>query len=161
MQRLAIRVVRGRNYHPGDGFTVFGDGGRGAIDWDQPLTTRKTLFWEGASPVAGLLEGGHLAERHLNGILPDRHLYGTFLLDAHLQPAALITWHSDPYVFGRFRMAVVTEDAVGHRHVEDAAVCEHVVHSAPPPARSLRPAVFDASYGCMTFAFQAAERLIG
>lgn len=161
MQRIGLRVVRSRGYHPGEGFVVFGDGGTGTIDWDRPLTSRKVIFWADTSIVAGHLAGGHMSEPFLDGIVPDRHLEGTFLLDANLQPAASITWHSDPVVFGRFQIAVVTEDAVGNRRIEDATLREQVVHSEPPPARALAPASFNASSGCLTLSFEGAERLVG
>ena len=140
---------------------VFGDAGTGTIDWDRPLTSRKVMFWADTPAVAGHLAGGHMAGPYLDGIVPDRHLEGTFLLDAHLQPAASSHWHSDPLVFGRFQMAVVTEDAVGNRRIEDATFCEQVVHSEPPPARALAPASFDAPSGCLTLSFEGAERLVG
>jgi len=140
---------------------VFGDAGTGGIDWGRPLTSRKVMFWADTPAVAGYLAGGHVVGPHLDGIVPDRHLEGTFLLDAHLQPEASIKWHSDPLVFGRFVMAVVTEDAVGNRRFEDATFREQVVHSEPPPARALAPASFDASCGCLTLSFEGAERLVG
>jgi hypothetical protein len=161
MERVRIRVVRSRSYHPVDGFLVYGDRGDGAIDWDRPLTSRKVLFWEGTWPLPGYLSGGHLAGRHLDGIMPEGHLGGTFLLDEHLQPASTVLWETDPLVFGRFALAVVTQDGVGNMEAGEAVIRERVVNSEPPPPRELQPQSFESVDGRLTLAFTPSERLVG
>jgi len=160
MQRLRIRVIRSPDYHAGDGFHVYGDGG-GVMNWVQPLTDRKVLFWDDAVPMADHLKAGHLTATHLDSIQPDRHLDGTFLLDRHLQPAVPVYWDTNPLVFGRFRFAVVTEDEAGNKQTEDIDIHEQTVNSEPPPPYGLCPQSHDETTNELILSFVPSDRLIG
>lgn len=161
MERIQVQVVRGGRYGSGDGFQVYGDSGGGGMDWVRPLTARRQLLWPDAPPVAGHLIGGHLASGHLDAVRPAGHLGGCHLLDEHLRPAAAVVWESPAVVFGRFRLAVVMEDAAGNADPAGARVCEQVVNSGPPPARGLVPKAHDAVDGRLTLRFTPSPRLVG
>lgn len=159
MQAIQIQVVPSRSFCSGDGFQVYGDGGTGQMDWSYALTSRRRLFWPDASAAAGHLLGGHAMGPHLDGIRPDGHVQGMHLLDEHLFPAASIIYETDPLVFGRFRHAVVTEDAAGNATTTGVTVHETVINSAPPPAFDFRPAAWDQGDGRLTFSFSPSDRL--
>lgn len=161
MQSVRIGIVRGRAFRSSDGFEIYGDGGTGKMDLDHPVSTRRVLLWPEACPMAGHLLDGHVVARHLDAIRPDGHLEGTHLLDACLYPAAVIGEEVGPYVFGRFRFAVVTQDAAGNRETNEVAINEVVVNCESAPARRLRPTAYEAGSGRMMFAFEPSERLVG
>jgi hypothetical protein len=160
MQRIRIQVVRSGGYRAEDGWQVYGDGGTGQVDWQHPLTSRRYLFWPEAQRIAGHLLGGHLRGLHLDGILRDGHLEGTHLLDEHLLPAFGGSWESRQLVFGRFKHAVVAEDARGNKNTEQASVCEKVINSDPPPPGHLKPLSFDSGNSRFAFGFVPSDRLM-
>ena len=161
MQRIQIGVVRSRPYGSTDGFVVYGDGGSGSMDWDHPVTPRRVLFRPDDPATTGHLLGGHLMADHLDGTRPDGHLEGTHLLDRCLMPAALVFFETEPFVFGRFRHGVVTQDAAWHATTGGVALQETVVNSGPEPAEDFRPVAQDGGTGVVTFSFTASERLVG
>ncbi len=161
MQRVRIEVVRSRPYCSTDGFQVYTDGGTGVMDWSHPATSRRVLLWDDVPPMAGHLLGGHVAAQHLDGRMPDRHGDQTWLLDEHLLPAGTVGWESEPRVFGRFRFAVVTEDAAGNSAIEGVQVYEQVVNSEPAPAADLCPQAYDQPTGRLTLGFTPSRRLVG
>ncbi len=161
MQRVRLVVLRSGRFAPDEGFHVYGDGGTGIMDWAHPVTPRRILFWDDLVPQAGHLLGGHMTGRHVGGVPRDGHLEGTHLYDGHLEPALAIFFETEPHVFGRFRHAVVTEDAAGNAQTAGATVYERVIHAEPLPARDLRPTAFDEGSGRLTFAFTPSDRLIG
>jgi hypothetical protein len=161
MQTIRIGVVRGRAYHSSDGFHVYGDRGTGVMDWVHPVTPRRELFWPDAAAMAGHLLAGHVMGPHLDSVRPDGHLEGVHLLDECLMPAAAILYESDPLVFGRFRHAVVTEDAIGNATQAGVTIHETVINSEPAAARDLKPVSYDAGSHRLTLAFSPSERLVG
>ncbi len=161
MQCVRIQVVRGRAYRSTDGWQVCGGADGGGIDWDHPLTSRRMPFWPDAMSVAGHLSGGHALGPHLDSVRPDGHLEGTHLLDEHSYPAAAMEFEVGPFVFGRFRFAVVTEDAFGNVMRDGVVVHSCVVNSSPLPAFDLRPTAQDRATGRMSFSFTPSERLVG
>jgi len=161
MQTIRIGVLRGRSFRSTDGFHVYGDGGRGQMDWVHPLTSRRELFWPDASPTAGHLLGGHVMGPHLDGVRPDGHLEGLHLRDRHLLPAAAVYYETDPLVFGRFGHAVVTQDAVGNSTTAGVTVYETVINSGPPPPGAFRPALYEGATDRLTLSFSPSERLTG
>lgn len=161
VRRIRLGVVRRRPYGSADGFQVYGEDGDGGIDWVHPVTSRRQLLWPDVAQAAPHLEGGHLVAGHLDSAGSDGHGEGTHLLDQHLMPATAIGYETGPFVFGRFRHAVVMEDGAGNRSPEAPALTETVVSSEPLPAFDLRPVAQDGPGGRMHFAFTPSERLIG
>lgn len=161
MQRVRIEVVRSQSYCLTDGFQVYTDGGTGVMDWVHPATPRRVLLWDDLPPMAGYLLGGHMAGQHLDGRMPDRHGEQTWLLDEHLLPAGTVAWESGPHVFGRFKFAVVMEDAAGNAATEGVRVYEQVINSEPAPPADLRPEAYDPVTGRMTLRFTPSGRLAG
>lgn len=161
MQWVRIQVVRGRAYRSSDGWQVYGGAADGDIDWVHPLTGRRMPFWPDAMGMVGHLLGGHALGPHLDSVRPDGHLEGTHLLDEHLSPAAAMGFDAGPFVFGRFRFAVATEDAAGNVVTDGVVVHSCVINSLPPPALDLRPTEQDEVTGRMSFSFTPSERLIG
>lgn len=161
MESIRIGVLRSRHRRSTDGFQVFGDRGTGQIDWSHPITPRRVLLWDDASPVPGHAMGGHAMGRHLDDIVPEGHVMGTHLYDEHLRPAALISFETDKHTFGRFRHAVVMEDAVGNRASADAVIVETVINSAPISPDRLMPVSYEALSSRLTFSFDPSYRLIG
>lgn len=161
MQRVRIEVVRSSRWKSADGFQVYGDGGSGVVDWTRPLTARRMRFWEDLPAMADHLLAGHVRGQHVDGVMPDRHGDETWLLDEHLKPAGVVAWESRPVVFGRFRFAVVTEDAAGNASTGGVVVHEVVVNSEPAPAGRLRPESFDPATGRLTLRFEPSLRLTG
>ena len=161
MDRIVISVVRGRSFRSVDGFQVYGDSGRGTIDYEHPMTSRRLLLWDDMPVVAGHVLDGHLMAVHLDGVVADGHLEGTHLLDEHAYPAATAVFETGPHVFGRFRHAVVTEDAIGNATTDGVTVHETVVNSDPPPANDFIPSGHDGAADRLTFAFTPSDRLIG
>lgn len=161
MQRIHISVVRSRKYRATDAFQVYSDHGGGTMDWAHPETARRMMFWEDAPGGAGQHLGAHLLGARFDGIRPDGHLEGTHLLDQRAYPAATLTYTSDPLVCGRFRYAVVTQDAAGNALTEGLAQYETVINSTPPPAADLR--MLGIPYGSpgYEFTFTPSPRLIG
>jgi len=131
------------------------------MDWDHAVTPRRVLLWPDAPAVAGQLLGGHLMSVHLDGIRGDGHLEGTHLLDEYAYPASAVVFETQPWVFGQFRHAVVTEDAVGNAITDGVAVHGTVVNSAPPPADDLLPTQYESGADQMTFSFSQSDRLTG
>jgi hypothetical protein len=160
MQTITIGVVRNRPFRSTDGFHICGDGGSGQMDWDHPVTPRRLLLWPDAPIIPGHLLGGHGMSLHLDGVRPDGFLEGAHLLDTHMRPAAAVVYEAGPFVFGRFRHAVVMEDAVGNA-AAGAAVHETVINSDPPPATDLVPMAYDTQTGRLTFSFSGSDRLTG
>lgn len=161
MQAIRIGVVRSRSFCSTDGFQVYGDGGTGQMDWVHPVTPRRQLLWDDAPPLVGHLQGGHVMALHLDNVSPDGHLEGTHLLDEHFSPAATVVYETDPFVFGRFRHAVVIEDAVGNAVTEGATVHETVINSEPVPASDLLPVAHDPGTDRLTFSLSPSDRLTG
>ncbi len=161
MQAIRIGVVRGPSYRSTDGFEVFGDGGSGTMDWVHPMTPRRQMFWPDAPAPSAHVAGGHVMATHLDSVQGDGHLEGTHLLDGWLMPAAMMFYETDPWVFGRFRHAVVTADGVGNATTAGVTVQEMVINSEPPPASGFRPASHDAQTGQLTFSFSGSPRLTG
>ena len=161
METIRIGVVPSRSYRSTDGFQVYDDGGTGQMDWVHPVTPRRQLLWDDAPRVAGHLLGGHVMGLHLGNVCSDGHVKGTHLLDEHLFPAATVVYETGPFVFGRFRHAVVTEDAVGNATTQDVTVHETVINAEPVPARDLSPTAHDPAEDRLTFSFSASERLTG
>ncbi len=161
MHAIRIQVVRSRAYCSEDGWHVYGDGGAGSMDWDHPVTSRRQLFWDDVPPVARHLLGGHLMAQHLDGVDPDGLFEGIHLLDEHLYPAMGVAWETEPFVFGRFQHAVVSEDAAGNAETSGVHVYEQVINSDPPPARGLCPQSYDSQTDRLTLIFVPSDRLIG
>jgi len=161
MQTIRIGVIRGRPYRSVDGFQVYGDEGTGQMDWTRPVTSRRQLLWPDGQMMPGHLFVGHLMAQHLDAIRPDGHLEGTHLMDDHLYPAALVEYETDPFVFGRFQHAVVTEDAVGNSITSGVTVFETVINSEPASPREFKPAAHDVGLGRFSFSFVPSERLVG
>ena len=161
METIRIGVVPSRSYRATDGFHVYGDGGTGQVDWVHPVTPRRQLLWDDAPVVPGHLLGGHGMGLHLDNVCSDGHVRGTHLLDEHLIPAAAAVYETEPFVFGRFRHALVTEDAVGNATTQDVTVHETVVNAEPLTAGDLVPTAHDPASDRLTFSFSASERLTG
>jgi hypothetical protein len=161
VQAIRIGVVRSRSYGSPDGFHVYGDGGSGQMDWDHPVTPRRQLLWGDVPGVVGHVEVGHLTGLHLDNVLPDGHAEGTHLLDEHLLPAAAVEHETEPFVFGRFRHAVVMEDAAGNATLDGVTAHETVVNSEPAPARGFRPKYHEVVPDRFTFSFSRSDRLTG
>jgi hypothetical protein len=161
MQSIRIGVVRSRKYRAADAFQVYSDRATGTMDWEHPVTARRVMFWEDAPSGARQHLGAHLMGVWLDGVWPDGHMEGTHLLDERGFPAATIAYDSDPLVFGRFRHAVVTQDAAGNALTEGVAVHESVINSAPPPAGDLRVLGVVYETHRVEFSFTASPRLIG
>ena len=143
------------------GFHVYGDSGTGQIDWLHPVTPRREMLWENVPPGVGHLLGGHVMGLHSDHVTPDGHLEGTHLLDEQGYPAAVVTCETQPFVFGRFLHAVVTQDAAGNAQTQGVAVSATVVNSEPPPPSDLRPTAYDAQTQRLTFSFSPSDRLTG
>lgn len=158
MQAVCISVVRGRRHTSADGFQVYGDGGSGTMDWGHALTPRRVVLWEDGPGVAEWMLGGHGCGAHLDGTRADGHLEGTHLLDERGYPGARVAFEAEPVVFGRFRYALVMDDAAGNADTDGAVVHEQVVNSDPPAADGLRPVEWDEASGQMTFAFEGSGR---
>jgi len=161
MQAVLIQVVRSRAYCSEDGWHVYGDGGTGSMDWDNPVTPRRQLFWDDVPPIARHMLGGHTMGHHLDGVLPDGHCEGLHLLDEHLWPAMGMAWETPAFVFGRFQHAVVTEDSVGNAETSGVNVFEQVINSDPPPPHGLCPQSHDSGADRLTLSFDASDQLIG
>ncbi len=161
MQYIQISVVRDARFRSVDGFHIYGDGGSGVMDWVHPVTARRLLFWDDALQIAAHLLGGYLMGFHLDSIRKEGHLSGTHLLDRHELPAGTTRVALGPFVFGRFRHAVVTEDELGNRKQAGVVVHETLVNSAPSAAGHLKAAGFDKQTGVLTLSFTPSERLIG
>ena len=161
MERICLGVVPRRSFDAADGFHVYGDRGSGQVDWTHPVTSRRILFWPDAPVQPGHLSGGHLMASHLGEVCCDGHVQGVHLLDDHLYPAAPAMYVSEPFVFGRFRHAVVTEDAFSNATAADVVVHETVVNSDPPPAGEMVPVVHDPATDRATLTFSPSDRLIG
>jgi len=161
MQAIRIGVVRGGKYHSTDGFHIYGDGGRGRMDWEHPVTPRRILLWEEVAGAADHLWGGHLMARHLDSLRMDGHLEGTHVLDEHLRPAATVFYETDPFVFGRFGHAVVMEDIAGNAVKDQVAEYETVINSEPASPGDFLPASYSAEYNRMNFSYTPSERLTG
>lgn len=161
MQTIQIAVVRESRYRSGDGFEVYADGGSGVIDWVHPVTSRRQLFWEGATAMMSHLGAGHLRGYHLDSISCDGHIHGTHLWDQHLQPAGVVRCEMGPFVFGRFRHAVVNQDELGNKDAAGAAIHSTVINSTPPSARRLRVEVHERTADTVRFSFEPSERLAG
>jgi hypothetical protein len=119
------------------------------------------LLWEDSCNSAGHQLGGFLWAPHLDSIRPDGHLRGTHLMDQRGYPGGVVTYETEPLVFGRFRHAIVTEDAAGNAQTQGILVHETVINSAPPPAGDFRPVNHDPATGRLTFNFSPSPRLIG
>ncbi len=161
MQTIRIGVVRARSFNSTDGFHVYGDGGTGEMDWVHPVTPRRQLLWSDAPGLAGHLLSGHVMGLHLDNVSPDGHLEGTHLLDEHAFPAATIVFETEPLVFGRFRHAVVMEDALGNAATEGATIYETVINSEPQAASDLAGVLHDPQTDRLTFSYSASDRLTG
>ena len=161
MQAIRFGVVRGRRYRSTDGFHIYGDGGTGQMDWMHPVTPRRILLWDDAPAIAGHLLGGHVMGRHLDGVKVDGHLEGTHLLDENMFPATAVCYEMDPFVFGRFRHAVVMEDELGNATKTGLTVYETVINSYPAPADDFQPVLYDSQLDRLTFSFRSSERLTG
>ena len=161
MERGAVGVVRGRRFRSVDGFEVYGDGGTGTVDEDHAVTPRRVLLWPDVAVMAGHLFGGHVMAVHLDSVGSDGQFEGTHLLDEHLYPAAAVVFETGPRVFGRFRHAVVTEDAVGNATAAGVTVHETVVNSDPPAASDLMPVAHDSGTDQLTLTFVPSDRLTG
>lgn len=161
MQAIRIGVVRSRSYRSPDGFHVCGDGGSGQMDWDHPVTPRRQLLWGDVPGLVGHVGVGHLTGLHLDNVCPDGHAEGTHLLDEHLYPAVAVGYETEPVVFGRFRHAVVMEDAVGNMTTNGVTVHETVVNSEPAPARHFRPMYHEVVPDRFKFSFSGSDRLTG
>jgi hypothetical protein len=161
MQAIHIEVVRSRRYRAADAFHVCSDRGTGTMDWVHPETGRAIRFWEDAPPAAGHQLGGYLMGPHLDGTRPDGHLEGTHLLDEQAYPAAGIPYDSEPLVFGRFRHAVVTQDAAGNALTDGVMVYETVINSDPPPPGDFRVEAYHGDVHQLEFWFAASPRLRG
>ena len=161
MERICLGVVRRRSFRSADGFHVYGDRGTGLMDWAYPVTSRRRLFWPDAPVQPGHVCGGHLMAMHLDGVVLDGHLEGVHLLDEHHRPATPVVYASEPVVWGRFRHAIVTEDAYGNATTAEVTVHETVVNSDPPPASELVPVAHDGVTDRATFAFSPSDRLVG
>lgn len=161
MQAIRIQVVRSRAYCSEDGWHVYGDGCTGSMDWENPVTSRRQLFWDDVPPVARHLLGGHVMAHHLDCVRPDGLFEGLHLLDEHLYPAMSVAWETGLFVFGRFKHAVVTKDAAGNAEMSGVHVYEQVINSDPPPARGLCPQSHDSQTDCMTLSFVQSDRLTG
>jgi len=151
VESAVIEVPRRRSTRGGDAFEVFGDGGTGTIDSQNPLTDRPIGFWEGLPRQEGHTKGGHLAGLHLDHVIPDGHLAGRHLTAQHLWPAALVTFVTRPLYFGVFRFAVGMVDQAGNRSPGLSAVVSRVVNAAPRPAGELKRGTFDGATRRMSF----------
>jgi hypothetical protein len=161
MQKIRIQVVRSRRYRATDAFHVCWDHGTGVMDWAHPETGRRIMFWEDAPVAAGHLVGGFMMGPHLDGSRPDGHLEGTHLLDAQAFPAASIAYDSEPLIFGRFRYAVVTQDAAGNTLTDGVMVHEAVINSDPPPPGDFHVAAYRGDIHQLEFSLPASPGLVG
>ncbi|HOA73996.1 MAG TPA: hypothetical protein PL151_07730 [Phycisphaerae bacterium] len=161
MQMIQFAVVREARFRSVDGFHVCGDHGKGTIDWAHPLTPRRLLFWDDALPMQPHLQAGHLMGHHLDSIFREGHLAGTHLLDRHGEPAGVIIFEAGPYVFGRFKHVVWTQDELGNQTYLETDVHETLINSYPPAASNFRVEHFDEQTGVMTFSFKPSQKLVG
>lgn len=159
MQSVRVIVARRRDFAPGDAFEVFGNGGRGAIDFSRPLTPHPVAFWPDAVPTAGHLRDAHLCVFHLAAVHgADGHLLGTHLLDRHLRPERAMGFEAGRYCLGRFRFAVRVVDPSGNTRAEDVPEAEVVVNASPEPPCGFVPSASGAG-GRMTFVFRGSLRM--
>jgi len=161
MQHIRFTVVRDGRFRSVDGLNIHSDGGTGVMDWAHPVTPRRLLFWEDAGPMPPHLLAGHLMARHLDSVRFEGHLTGTHLLDCQGHPAGTTVFEVGPFVFGRFRHAVVTEDELGNRRLDGVIVRESVINSDPPPPSHFRAEEFDPATGILAFSFTPSEKLVG
>lgn len=161
MQSIELAVVRDSRFRSVDGFQIYGDSGTGVMDWIHPVTPRRLLFWEDALPFAPHLECGHLAGHHVDSIMREGHLSGTHLMDRQGEPAGTTRFVAGPFVFGRFRHAVVPVDDIGNERSGEAVIQEATVNSDPPAASRFRAERWDGATGRLMFSFRGSERLLG
>lgn len=161
MQILELNVMPARRYVSQDGFQVYADHGTGVMDWSHAVSGRRLPFWEDASPAANHLEGAQGVSPHLDAVRWPGHALTLHLVHEHLYPTSPVTWHSRPLVFGRFRYAVVAEDAAGNARTEDALIRTFVINSEPTGPTDLRPAAFSFDTGRHTFGFTGSDQLVG
>jgi hypothetical protein len=131
------------------------------MDFSHPLTPRRVRLWDDVPPPAGHVQAGHVMGLHLDSVIPDGHTEGTHLLDEHLRPAAPIVFETMAFVFGRFRHAVVMEDAAGNWTSAGVAIQETVINSEPVSADEFAPTGHDGQTGRLTFTFRSSYRLTG
>lgn len=161
MQMIRFTVTPDSRYRSIDGFQVYGDGGTGVMDWEHPITPRRLAFWNDAVSASLHLAGGHLVGAALDSVRIEGHLAGTHLLDTHEVPTGEIAFETGPFVYGRFRHAVVTEDELGNATRDGVVVYETVVNSDPPGASDLKAVAHERATGVLTLSFQPSERLVG
>lgn len=161
MQSVRILIPRKTEYRAGDAFDVFGNGGSGAIDFLNPLTSRKLMLWPESAERRGHLLDGHLTMKHLDGIRPDGHLDGIHLNDRFLMPAGARLVEVGRYVFGRFDHAVRLYDRFGNTHVQTPVTLSTVINSSPSAPERLTAQSHDAGSDQMTFSFEPSLKLVG
>lgn len=160
MQTLRVIVARRRESVPGDVFEVYSNGGGGAIDYVNPVTSRPVPFWPDAEPMAGHLADAHLCGRHLAAVTRgEGHLEGAHLLDGHLAPSRAMVVDVGAFCFGRYRFAVRASDAAGNVAEMFAAEQEVVVNSSPEPPGRLMPECEDDD-GRMVLSFQGSLQVV-
>jgi hypothetical protein len=161
MKRIQFAVVRDARFRSVDGFHICGDGGTGTIDWAHPITPRRLLFWEDALPMQPHLLAGHLAGHHLDSIFRKGHLSGTHLLDRHGQPAGTTVFEAGPFVFGRFKHVIWTQDELGNQRYLETVVHETVINSYPSPVSNFKAEDCDGQTGTVRFSFTPSDKLVG
>jgi len=156
MERVTLRLPRGRALSSEDGCEFLTDGGTGTLDESHPLNRRPLRLWEGLPVGTGHIDGGHLASAHLDDLIPDGCFSGSHLEEEHLFPAALLEWSAPPASFGARRYAARFSDAASNRTTA-AVPRTHVFNTAPRQAESLTKTAFDSSTRRLTFTLQPAS----
>jgi hypothetical protein len=154
MKRFRFSVPRYDAYAADVSLELYGDLGRGTIDYDRPLPPGRTRLWLDAPPRAGHLHDAHLIAGHLDSVRADGHLEGAHLWHAHLWPVLLVTAESPRYVFGRFRHAIRFFDGAGNPTAGDPVEYDHIVNDSPPVPRGLRRVGWDGQTQRIRFALE-------
>ena len=161
MQSVRILIPRRTEYRAGDVFDVFGNGGSGAIDFLNPLTSRRLMVWPETADRRGHLLDGHLTNKHLDGIRPDGHLEGIHLNDRFLMPAGALLVEVGRYVFGRFDHAVPLYARFGNPPAPPPRPLSTVSTSRPSAPERLSAQSYDAGNDQVTFSFEPSLKLVG
>jgi hypothetical protein len=153
MERVIIRVPRGRRYASDVGFDVYGDGGSGSVDYGRPLNAQRVRLWPDAPPRAGHLREGYLIPEHLDSVSPEGHLGVRHLRDEHLWGGGEATFAAGPYCFGRLAHAVRMVDGRGEGDANSVTIVSSVVNSWPRRAGSFAVSAFDEGSDQVSFSF--------
>lgn len=153
MQRVRISVFRGSAGSGGDTFVVYGDGGTGVMNYEEPLTPMPVALWPGAAAHPGHLGGRHLVTGHLDTAGRDAHLEGLHLYGEHLRPSAAVVFDTDGYVFGAFAHQVFLADSEGNVAAAGSPVRVTVINSRPPAPEDVRLEEYQGASDQVVFTF--------